>query len=578
MENDNLNTAGTGRPSIVVDVQAYPLNVLKVDRLPEPFHPSLPPSDDFTTSMPKEELDKAFEALLEYSPNLQSASLQKKLKLKGAQRETLSKLPIGRKRLLLHQNEQLIGGQKSSQSSSQQQHFQDLQCHLPPGSDASVSIADTINSVTEPSIAELLAQQSEPDDEITQAKLNTQRSRHPTVRGASHVVSMALQMNAKALSPAPASSSSLSTARAKLKGQVFGSNGMQFIGQEIHDSRKANGVGNEGISGFWSWFAHASTTSQNPKTEDPQTKNPAQGYVEEITTESTSVEAFVKHLTSLRLVLSTAKISWIKEFLDECNGLAALEAVLEKFLVQGKRNNYNAGIPDVNENVALECVRCLRALLNTDVGFARVVNRSTLVYSVSDCLFTSDATKINSGSALNIVKNNCLTRFKVRTISSEILSTLCLQYPQGHKLVVETLRRDNPTERFRQLVDSLSAKVGEQDTEAREIVELTEWEYKVAVMRLLTAVVNTPKHVTERCKLREELSKSGLEGQMKPTNSTMLITQLLVNCGNTIQLLREMSPFEFLVDQMNIYEKERRADLEMVRERLAKLEKNSPKM
>lgn len=45
-----------------------------------------------------------------------------------------------------------------------------------------------------------------------------------------------------------------------------------------------------------------------------------------------------KHLIALRVRLSTAKISWIRDFLDNAHGLDALEALLGKITMKRINN------------------------------------------------------------------------------------------------------------------------------------------------------------------------------------------------------------------------------------------------
>jgi hypothetical protein len=76
---------------------------------------------------------------------------------------------------------------------------------------------------------------------------------------------------------------------------------------------------------------------------------------------SSDTKTLSKSLLSLRVHLSTAKLSWISAFLD-LGGLDAIETQLYK---------YAFGLKSEGDSIhacLLEAVKCLRAVLNTEVG------------------------------------------------------------------------------------------------------------------------------------------------------------------------------------------------------------------
>lgn len=79
---------------------------------------------------------------------------------------------------------------------------------------------------------------------------------------------------------------------------------------------------------------------------------------------STDVK-LVKHLISLRVHLSTAKLSWVEQFLDEQKGMAALGTLLAELVGKGGKRKK---LTDVEETVLYEVIKCLRVLLNTEVS------------------------------------------------------------------------------------------------------------------------------------------------------------------------------------------------------------------
>ena len=79
-------------------------------------------------------------------------------------------------------------------------------------------------------------------------------------------------------------------------------------------------------------------------------------------TRSTNQKTLAKHLLSLRIALATAKLSWIRQFLDG-RGFRALENVLDKTAIKQRGGKAN----DLDETLQSECVQCLRVLMNTEV-------------------------------------------------------------------------------------------------------------------------------------------------------------------------------------------------------------------
>lgn len=71
----------------------------------------------------------------------------------------------------------------------------------------------------------------------------------------------------------------------------------------------------------------------------------------------------VKHLISLRVTLASAKLAWIQTFLDE-EGLQALEKLLQDETAKQPNGSLMLEMGDV---VQMECVKCLRTLMNTEV-------------------------------------------------------------------------------------------------------------------------------------------------------------------------------------------------------------------
>jgi diaphanous 1 len=73
----------------------------------------------------------------------------------------------------------------------------------------------------------------------------------------------------------------------------------------------------------------------------------------------------VKHLISLRVHLSTARVFWVKEFVEAEAGFDALSAILASLVGRaGKRKH----LTDMEGAVLLEVMKILRVLSNTEVS------------------------------------------------------------------------------------------------------------------------------------------------------------------------------------------------------------------
>ena len=126
--------------------------------------------------------------------------------------------------------------------------------------------------------------------------------------------------------------------------------------------------------GLWSsWWVSSggekSATSQS-KCLTKEAKAP-KWYVDSIKGKTLDTK-LVKLLISLRVHLSTARVFWVKEFVETEAGLDALSAILTSLVGRaGKRKH----LTDIEDAVLLEIMKILRVLSNTEVS-------RHLVYSV----------------------------------------------------------------------------------------------------------------------------------------------------------------------------------------------------
>jgi hypothetical protein len=120
------------------------------------------------------------------------------------------------------------------------------------------------------------------------------------------------------------------------------------VKEEIPQSPSSKGF-------FSSWFGLSSST---------KIQGTPEYYVDKLLQRSVSSKSLAERLQSLRVTLTTAKLSWIRGFIDG-NGLSALEFVLERYTTGTKR--IVSRNSDHDDRIQSECIRCLRVLLNTEV-------------------------------------------------------------------------------------------------------------------------------------------------------------------------------------------------------------------
>jgi hypothetical protein len=142
---------------------------------------------------------------------------------------------------------------------------------------------------------------------------------------------------------------------------------------------------------------------------------------------------------------------------------------------------------DLDTDAQLECVRCLRVLLNTEPGFEQVLGSRTLVAHIAYGTYTASN--------------------KLRTLVAEVLAALCVLSAEGHQLVLAAFSdfRVAHEEKFRfeYLVQSLSDETDEG------------FEYRTACLTLINAIIGTPESLEERVALRGEFLRRGIEDMLK---------------------------------------------------------------
>ncbi|EJD01599.1 FH2-domain-containing protein [Fomitiporia mediterranea MF3/22] len=290
-------------------------------------------------------------------------------------------------------------------------------------------------------------------------------------------------------------------------------------------------------SGTESWMSSMSKSKATPSKDNSSTVF----YADGLRSRRPNDIKLVKHLISLRVHLSTAKVSWVERFLGESKGMDALASLLASLVGKGGKRKK---LSDTEESVLYEVVKCLRVLLNTEPGFNLFLASPMLVTHVTYTLHTDS--------------------LKLRTLTCELLAAICiLSVTHGHHLVLAAFSdyrvAHEEAFRFEELIDSLRlSSEDDDDSDAGVPGEKEEegaWEARTAAMTLVNALTTCPESLEERIQLREEFSRRGL--------------------NEIIVTLRYIRPPESIVTQIDVYTEEKFEDEEDLRERTRSLFKDS---
>ncbi|WWC57807.1 uncharacterized protein I303_100342 [Kwoniella dejecticola CBS 10117] len=226
----------------------------------------------------------------------------------------------------------------------------------------------------------------------------------------------------------------------------------------------------QSTGGLWSWW-----TGSN-KAEDG---SPA-GYIEALKHSRKNHQSLLKHLLSLRVTLSTVKDGWVREFIF-LDGLTIISSLLDRLGREARQKG------EIGEQVIGEIAKCLRILLNTDVGFGAVLRHHDLL--------------ANTVSSLRIPS------IRIRNQLIDLLiAVVTLSVENGPRLVPDGLSemklKNKDQHRFTWLIESI--KPSETEVEEQGI-----WEWRSGVVALFSALCNASEEVEERLELRGELKRRG---------------------------------------------------------------------
>ncbi|KAJ3085669.1 hypothetical protein HK102_013942 [Quaeritorhiza haematococci] len=313
-------------------------------------------------------------------------------------------------------------------------------------------------------------------------------------------------------------------------------------------------------------------------------------FISQIASRNTPLKALHRHLTAFRITLSLATPEFIRQFVNtevaadgtSVKGLQCFQSALqrlydittERVALTGRTAVASVTSPPyfaggssppasktsaggargyadnvMGDELRLEILRCVRALLNDEVGYDAVLQTPNLVAQMVYCLGVSDmiATGANFAS-LEKIKTASL---ELRRTVANVLGAVCVISDEGHKLVVhglgELAKYQKEPGRYRNLVSSLVDPFSMQPSASgrRQSViadDFDVWEFRVAIMILLNGIVSAPEELETRVKIRRELESHGFV--------------------RVIQLLSDMNPPEEFITQIQAYDDDRIADTE----------------
>ncbi|KAJ3155689.1 hypothetical protein HDU86_004158 [Geranomyces michiganensis] len=324
-----------------------------------------------------------------------------------------------------------------------------------------------------------------------------------------------------------------------------------------------------------------------------------QRYVALLANRNTPLKALYRHLTAFRIALSLSGPTFVREVVeadvpylgrDGVRGVGSLEVVLDRVaeakrlrhhgglapapIVKGPRpypGGYAAankqaaarsGMPQASlyadavleDELGLETVRCLKLIMNVDVGCEAVLESPSLMKQLAFCLAAPQLTTSSLGNDARVRRAN----LGVRTAAAEILGPMCLLSEKGRSLALKSMSElgdlQNEPARLHFLVQSLldpfagNESTGTTDFESqRDAGEASMiWDYRTAIMIFFNGLISAPEDLDDRWEVRREIERRGLRAVVK--------------------ILTDLNPTKAFLVQLEAYEGDRAEDTELMEE------------
>ncbi|OAD75627.1 hypothetical protein PHYBLDRAFT_64532 [Phycomyces blakesleeanus NRRL 1555(-)] len=216
-------------------------------------------------------------------------------------------------------------------------------------------------------------------------------------------------------------------------------------------------------------------------------------------------------VSRLEVSLRTHPISWVSQFID-LKGFRVLTNALEFMHRKQER-------AEEDNDVEIEIVKCIKALLNTKAGVREVIAYPNHIYPVIFCLYRS--------------------HWQTRKLVCELLAFLCYCHPRGYKDVLDGFELLKIYQQDLVLFESwlkgferiiIDYKQGEAPWSLREESGKTGdlnmssnhlMEYAVSNMILANALTKVSKHTHCQIRIRNQLNACGMQTQILPLLDTL---------------------------------------------------------
>ncbi|GLG93013.1 Uncharacterized protein GBIM_00523 [Gryllus bimaculatus] len=189
-------------------------------------------------------------------------------------------------------------------------------------------------------------------------------------------------------------------------------------------------------------------------------------YIEYLATPDLSTNKMYSCIESLRIALTNNTVSWVEEF-----GTKGLKSVLS-ILNECYRNDSKY------DRIQLECIRCLKAIMNNTVGLRQVFGQR---------------------EALTIIARSMdPNKQSVMLEAVKLMAAICLVQPDGHERALEAITMSaelKGRERFQPICQGLMIR---------------NESLKTACLQLINAIVQSPEDLDFRLHLRNEVMRAGL--------------------------------------------------------------------
>ncbi|XP_054275159.1 inverted formin-2-like isoform X2 [Macrosteles quadrilineatus] len=189
-----------------------------------------------------------------------------------------------------------------------------------------------------------------------------------------------------------------------------------------------------------------------------------------------------KNYVAISKRLKKASMTWMLEFL-ECDGLGVLLESLERLGAQG----FSSVADTVSQ---LQCVSCLRAVMNSQVGLEYIVQHREYTRQLANIL---------------VSRNN-----SVKLQVFELLCALCMYSSEGHSLALDSLNYFKMSHGRRYRFDLVIQELQTADTVV----------YQTTLLAFVNCVILGASDILQRNHLRTELFGVGLEKILSSLRST----------------------------------------------------------